>query len=553
MALLRLYYHVVRADLLERTRRYSFLVSLLIIIYLGYAVNTGLISFVTAGAYSVMNSAWIGLQMALVVSTTVSLIGFYLVKNCIERDEVTGVGQIIATTPVTRLQYLLGKWLSNLIVLTLVLLILCAAAVIMQALQVEAGPPDFWALLSPILIICLPAMSLTAALAVLFESLPQVRGSIGNLLYFIVCAFLLIGGTSLLGEFFPAYEPFGLGLAINKITPAIQAIAPGYTFRGAFFIGHAAGQAARAMSGQPFVWSGIDWTADILLARAVVFAVPLLLVGLAAAWFRRFDPAHEDGRNLRSGDVHLHSGEGPRSTGEGLQPKEPQPQPARAPAAPIAGYRPGPLRGPLALTVLPYRPSFAGLVGQNLRLMVKGFPEWYYLALAALWVGCLLGPASAASPWLSALSLLVTVIWSRAGAREGTHHTGELTFSAPHPLGRLLLAEWVAACLLTVLVFGGLILNLTWNGNLTGLMGLGLGILLLTSAALALGAWSGSSKPFEAGYLIAWYLGTANSAPWLDYLGTTPAAFVHRSPLLALGLAAAFLATAFVGRKRQMV
>jgi len=33
------------------------------------------------------------------------LIGFYLVSDCIQRDIRTGVGQIIATTPVSRAAY----------------------------------------------------------------------------------------------------------------------------------------------------------------------------------------------------------------------------------------------------------------------------------------------------------------------------------------------------------------------------------------------------------------------------------------------------------------
>ena len=148
-----------------------------------------------------MNSAWIGIQMALVVSTFVSLIGFYLVKNCIERDERTGVGQIIATTPVTSLQYLVGKWLSNLIVLTLILLIFALAAVLMQAAASRTRSAfDAWRLLSPLLLLSLPMMSVTAALAVVFESFPLLRGGVGNLVYFLVWSFGLIVSLEVFGE-----------------------------------------------------------------------------------------------------------------------------------------------------------------------------------------------------------------------------------------------------------------------------------------------------------------------------------------------------------------
>ena len=41
MKTFRILYHMVRADFLERVRRYSFLLSLSFSIYLGYSVYTG--------------------------------------------------------------------------------------------------------------------------------------------------------------------------------------------------------------------------------------------------------------------------------------------------------------------------------------------------------------------------------------------------------------------------------------------------------------------------------------------------------------------------------
>ena len=534
MHLIPLYYHIVRADLLERTRRYSFLVSLLIIIYIGYAVNTGLIRFVTSGARSAMNSAWIGLQMGLVVSTFVSLVGFYLVKNCIDRDERTGVGQIIATTPITSLQYLAGKWLSNLIVLALIVLILGLATVLMQLLQTSVDPFDAWALLSPLLLIGLPMMSMTAGLAVFFESFAVLRSGAGNIIYFICWAFGLIGSLQFIGPFVPALEPFGMSLAVNSLTPAIRAVVPGYTFQGGFYLGPNAQLAAQAVT-RVFEWQGVVWTPGLLIGRLVIFLVPLLLVAGAALYFGRFDPAYA-WRGLR------------RSTREPDLPLVPE---EAAPAAARSTLLAAP---PLSMgeKVL-YRPAFGSLVWQNIRLIVKGFPQWYYLVLALLWLACLIGPPATDSTWLAVLSVFATLSWSRCGAREARSHTSDLTFCAPHPLGRLLLAEWLALLGLTMLLFSGMALNLALHGASISLLGLGVGALLIPSAALALGVWSGTSKVFEASYVIIWYLGIANHAPRLDYLGTTSQAFVQQAPLPAALLALLFLAAAFLGRKRVIV
>jgi len=74
--------------------------------------------YIRLGDYrGVYTSAWIGVMVSMVTTCFVSLVGFYIVKNAIDRDRQTGVGQILATTPLSKSSYLLGKFLSNFAVL----------------------------------------------------------------------------------------------------------------------------------------------------------------------------------------------------------------------------------------------------------------------------------------------------------------------------------------------------------------------------------------------------------------------------------------------------
>ncbi len=123
--------------------------------YIGYAVNTGQILIKLGDYRGVYNSAWVGSLMAIVITFFLGLIGFFLVKNTIERDERTGVGQIIATTSLTRPQYLLGKWLSNFAVLTTLVAILAFAAIFMQLIHGEDAQVQPWPLIAPFLFIAL--------------------------------------------------------------------------------------------------------------------------------------------------------------------------------------------------------------------------------------------------------------------------------------------------------------------------------------------------------------------------------------------------------------
>ncbi len=149
----RVLYHLARADFLERVRRYSFLLILAGTIFLGYAINRGDFYLQLDGYRGILNSAWVGSMMAATTILILSLFGFYLVKNAIERDSRTGVGQIIATTPISRPAYLLGKWLSNWVVLGALVGILAAAAILMQLFGGEARDLDIFKLLSPFLLL----------------------------------------------------------------------------------------------------------------------------------------------------------------------------------------------------------------------------------------------------------------------------------------------------------------------------------------------------------------------------------------------------------------
>src|SRR3954447_3054383 len=131
----RVLYHMVRADFLERVRRYSFLLSLFFSIYLGYAVYIGRIRLQLGDYRGVSNSAWLGSVITLLASTLLTLIGFYIVKNTIQRDRETRVGQILATTPMSKSFYTLSKTLSNFAVLAAMVLILLLAAIVIQLIQ----------------------------------------------------------------------------------------------------------------------------------------------------------------------------------------------------------------------------------------------------------------------------------------------------------------------------------------------------------------------------------------------------------------------------------
>jgi hypothetical protein len=514
----RVLYHLARADFLERVRRYSFLLTLAFAAGLAFLTYSGTISLELGEYRGVYNSAWVGSMMTVVTTTFISLAGFYMVKNTIQRDQQTRVGLVLATTPMSKSLYTLGKALSNFAVLSAMVAVLAVAAVILQLARAEGGGLEPGKLLAPFIWVALPAMAMTAAIAVLFETLPVLRGGAGNVIYFFAWAtYLGVSGAAGVNEY------LGLGFFMRSMTGALKLIDPSHR-QEQFTL--QAGPTVHAT--KTFLWNGVDWTPQVLLGRLQWVAIAIGIAWLAALFFHRFDPARESGRRKKVA---------------------PEPVEGRPEANGAAGVR-APAVHLTPLTRAAHGGQFARLVASELRLMLKGHGWWWYLVAAGLFAASLAVPNVQARQVLASVAWLWPVlIWSQMGARESRHDTGRLVFSCAHALGRQLPAVWVAGLVVAIASGGGLGIRLLAGGDWVGLGGWLAGALFVPTLALALGVWSGSSKPFEALYTLWWYVGPMNHTAGLDFMGMAPARF---GTLVYLLSTVSLLMAAYVGRRREL-
>jgi hypothetical protein len=192
----RVLWHLVKADFLTRVRRTSFLLTLGFTVFVGYETFAGHIVLRLGEYRGVYNSAWVGALMGVVTSAFLSLVGFYIVKGSILRDEQTRVGQILAATPMSKGFYTVAKALGNFAVLASMVAVMAAAALLMQLARGEDRTLHWGALLGPLALYALPAMAFVAALAVLWETVPWLRGGVGNVVYFFAWTGLLSLGIA---------------------------------------------------------------------------------------------------------------------------------------------------------------------------------------------------------------------------------------------------------------------------------------------------------------------------------------------------------------------
>jgi hypothetical protein len=519
MKTVRILYHLVRADFFERTRRYSFLVMLGLVLWIGYVMASGQFSMGVVPNYAgVINSAWVGTTMALTTTFLLGLVGFYIVKGSVARDYDTGVGQIMATTPMSGRLYMLGKWLSNYAVLGIALVIVALAGIGMN-LWFGHGGLDIVVLVTPLVLIGVPWLGFIAALAVLFESVAWLRGGLGNIVYSGVFLFL----------FLVAGNPFSVGTPGFTVNPYID-------FTGWQIIGDSVTRSAQAVypdtgvfaftgftgMGGPtlFPYHGIQWTTGILVSRLLHLLVAVGLVLLSGILFDRFDSARLLPVKRRAA----------------------APEPAPAPAAepiPVSSVHLTPLSG--AGT----RFRFGALLSAEVKLFLKGQRWWWYAVAAGLVVAQLV----IRSDWLPYL-LIAAWVWpililSGLGCRENRFNTRQIVFSAPRPMSQLP-AGWLSGVLVTALLGSGGLVRFLLAGEPVAVLGWLTAILFIPSLALALGTLTGSGKTFEALYVF-WMFGLTQKAAPLDFADLVPGSHFYLYAPVAIGL----LAIAALARRRQ--
>jgi len=479
-------YQIARADLRERIRQYSFLIILGITILAAYffvpPVEAGYVTLYLDEYRGIYNSAWLGGSVAISTTLFLALFGFYLVKNSIQRDERSGVGQIIASTPTKKLHYLIGKSISNYAVLFIIVVVVILVAIIMQLIRGEVMHVELWPLLSPFLFLTLPTMSVVATLAVLFETRRVLNGGLGNVIYFILFLVYCIGSSHI------AFGPNVITLAMIKELTSIKP-----DFSGSYSIGILVPDVPLEL----YEWHGVEWTEALLLQQLSLFLLALLVILVAALLFHGF-------RNKAEKAKTLFELEDAKADSE-FENAHVEPQISVS-----------------SLTPVIVRYSFASLVRAEWRLMMKGASLGWYAVAGLLFVLCLVFPVSTSAQWMiwPVTWIWPLVFWSGMGSRETRYQTQYLIASSPRFSTRQLSAVWVSGLLLACMTGGGMVIRMILEGDTEHLMYWVSAVILIPSFSLASGVLTKTNRTFEVLYMIIWYLGPFNKTPYIDFLGS---------------------------------
>jgi len=456
---------VGRADFRQRTRTFGMVVIVAAALQLGYLFvpdASAAYSTVDLGGWrGVYDSAWMGACTAWLCTMLLPYAGLFLLRPASSRDALLGTYPLVASAPLSRASVVLGKWASNVAVLSALGALLVIAAIAMQLLRGEDRTIDIAAYIVPYLALTIPAVAVIAALALAVDALPPLRGVLGGIAWlFIATALIVVPLTKSGGGIHVApVDPLGVTTLASSMFDSLHASQPAANAQHDLSIG--GGPAAKHV----FRFGGIHWSATMLAQRAAWLPASFLVVLLVAPF--ALTAPRTAAKRSRLGRL-------------------PQRFVQRLPLGRL-------LRAELA--------SAVGTAG-----------PWVLLGSVVLAVLALLLPTVAID---RAIAPLVW-IWplgpiAASSVVDARANLDALLLATPTAVWRRVVARWGACLALAIVPVAALALR-------HGAAGITLVAIAAAICALALafGAFTRSPVGFSSLMLLAWYLGPVNGLSALD-------------------------------------
>ncbi|BAU55872.1 hypothetical protein [Mucilaginibacter gotjawali] len=510
------FYKIVISDYKQRTRSYAFLVTLAISLYFAYAflpAANAAYTTVRIGNYTgVQNAAWIGYVTAMMTSVFLAMTGFYLVNSGIKKDIDTGVGEIVATTPISNFNYLFAKACSNFLVLLSITGCVFAMSIALFFIRSAGYPFDLSQLMLPYLLVTLPTICFVAALAVAGEVFLHRYTILMNIGYF----FFFCAMGSLQASTTGSFDLFG-----NKpVTTAMQAS-----------VARHSGETNLALSMgfnfsdkrdfHSFIFNGVDWTITGILSRLLWIGLGLLIIFISAKFFHRFDIKQKvkTKKKSRSAEVILHA-----------QPLHDIKLSELPPVTPAYGIMP--------------------FVKTELLMLYRKGPRWLWIINIGGMIALSFAPLVVAHQMiLPCLWFLQVARWSDLATKEKTNRIHYFTYASYKPLTRLLPAQMMAGIIIAMALASPLVIRYLLLLQFLPVFNIIMGSIFIVLFAVAVGILSGGKKLFEIIFFLFTYL-NVEKVPFTDYFG----GINHGMNYIALisGLIVLLAFTSFTLRKLEI-
>jgi hypothetical protein len=513
------YKNIIKADYLQRTRSYVFLITLLVSVYVAYTFipgyNSGYTTVRIGNYVGKNNSAWIGHVTAIMASTFLWIIGFYLVNNGIKRDKETGVGQIIATTSISNFGYLLAKAFSNFCVLLTIVFIIILMAF---GLYVFRGESNFDSIqfLMPYFFATIPSIFLVSVVAIVFEVIFGNKTNLMNVAFFFLFSVVIATTNAGSNPTLQFIDPLGIKFLTNQMVEMVNLtdatntndISVGYLF-------------SEKLKTNYFNFQGSTWSMLYVLSRIVWIAIGFGLLFFASKIFNRFDSKVIILSKKKSTDFIFNEIK--------TEPKQ------------------------INLSDLPkINPQFGifPIIKTEFLMLLRKGSKWFWFVNFGVMIALALLPLNDAYKiGLPVLWFLQINRWADLATKEQFFGTSNFIYSSFKPLQRLLTSQIIAGFLLATFLALPLVIRHLIDGNVFATISILIGGLFLVSFAVCSGIVSGGKRLFEILFFAITYM-IVSGFPYVDYFGGFHQDFQYL--ILLVVVLFLLLAASFLVRKHEI-
>jgi len=427
----------------------------------------------------VYNSAWIGNTLAMLNVSFLPLILFYFLRGSIQRDASSRRGEIYVATQLRKFDYLMGKAVSNLVVALLIVAWMTCTAFFMQLWIGEDVSINIAQLMLPQLIHVLPMLLIVSMITLVFDAVPALRASLGNITYF----FLASAGLVLL-----SYDISGIDYVISQMKAQILET-HGVQVES---INIGISTVSKDAVSIPFVLNGISYKEYPDTSIGYIIASSLVLFTIAWLSFNM------NALLARS------SNEGSRSRLAKI-------------FSEVTAFAP---RLNRIIHASAAHSVFLNVTRQEFLLLSTSKSPYLWLSLCILWLAqCFVSVSLLLSAVLPAVMLLAALVISSLGQREKAHDTQGFLINGPLLMKVQYPSMLAAGVMFLLLITLPSMLRLGLMYEFYAIALLMTGFLCTVSAAILLGTLSGSNKAFEIAFVIVWYMGPISHFTYLDFIG----------------------------------
>ncbi|WP_109301058.1 hypothetical protein [Aquimarina sp. AU474] len=475
---------IIKLDYLQRTRSYSFLITLCASLAIAYTFvpepNANYSTIRIADYVGVYNSAWFGYVTAIMTSAFLSLIGFYLINSSIKTDIDNRVGHIIAATRISNFSYLLSKVISNFLVLLTIVGTVFGMSILLFFLYNDGFSFYLIQFIKPYVLITCPAMFIVAVIAVVFEVVFEKYTILQNILFFFLFSLLALFSPKNENQY--ALDLFGNKTVLHQMENEVRTITNSDQTTK-LSIGYVLGNVKKANT---FEFNGVDFSTSFIISRFVWILIGIgIIVGITPL-FHRFK--RKENNNTKETAV----------VQKRLRIKE------------------------VLLSVLPKTNENYGvlpLLRTEFLLLFRKGKKW-------LWIINIIGMVLLSIlPIKVAHQMVLPILWfiqvhriSDITTREITNNVHYFTFTSYKPIARLLVSKISSAIILLLCLATPLLLRVGLLSNFSLVIAIVLGASFIVMTAALLGVLFKGKKLFEVLFFMITYA-NINGILFLDYFG----------------------------------